>query len=162
MNLDCVTERVALTQTRAQMKIFFFNFIFGQRKELPAGSGSYPIRRHLIASGQATGRVRTAMMSPVTRLLDLRSALPTRNKPSCRRAETGVFGSQNRLSGQLHEKHTRNTLPYLPSPHSRFRKWMEGWRFSLKSKSKTKCRTDSRNSTRTWSGVRTTFTGCKC
>ena len=39
---------------------------------------------------------------------------------------------------------------------------MEGWRFSLKSKSKTKCKNRLQNNTRRWSGVRATFTGRKC
>jgi hypothetical protein len=44
----------------------------------------------------------------------------------------GLFGSQNRLSGQLHHKPTRNTPPYQPASHPRFRKRMEGWSQMLK------------------------------
>ena len=57
-------ERAPLKDAYARIEIFFPNSIFGQRKELPAGSGSYPRRRHLIARGQETERVWTAMMSP--------------------------------------------------------------------------------------------------
>ena len=34
--------------------------------------------------------------------------------PSCRRAETGLFGSQNRLSGQLHHKKQTTLSASLP------------------------------------------------
>src|SRR5271157_1957726 len=122
------------------MDFIFPNLIFGQRKHLPAGSGSYPSRRHLIARGLETGRVWTALMSPLAGLRDLQSALPAGNNRSAEEPKPGQFGSQNWLSGQLHHKHTRNTPPCLPASHSRFWKRMEGWRSSPQIKSKTKCK----------------------
>jgi len=54
-------------------------------------------------------------------------------KPGCSEAKTGCLGSCT-------IKDTRNTPPFLPASHSRFWKRIEGWRFSLQGKSKTKCK----------------------
>jgi hypothetical protein len=96
------------------------------------------------------------MMSSAARLLDLRSALSTRNnraaeepKPECSEAKTGCLGSCTRSTQETHyltcQAHTRDSV--------------NGWRDAdslSRARAKPSARTDSRNSRRTWSGVRTT------
>jgi hypothetical protein len=141
MKYHSAAYRAPLLHTQKQLEIFFPQFDFRPAERAPSWEWLIPEPPSPDREGTRNRAGVDSHDVPLAGLRDLESALPTGNNRAAEEPKSGLFGSQNRLSGQLHRKYTRNIPPYLPVSHSRFRKRMEGWRFSLKSKSKPSGRT---------------------
>ncbi len=160
MNFQVIPKRAPLKDAFPRIEFHFSNSIFGPRKELPAGNGDCPSRRHLDRDGARNRAGLDSHNVPFSRATGspIRAAkwgtteLPRIRPPGCSEACLGSCTISTQETRRLTCQHLIRDSGNGPR---------DGDSLS-RARPKRSARNPSQNNRQRWSGVRTTFAGGRC